>query len=246
MRILTALLPLAALFLATPSSAGSADAVVSALADPARGAEARALDAGRQPAEVLAFAAIRPGAKVVDWMAGQGYYSELLADVVGKRGHVFAVEAQEFYKPEPWTKVTAAHPNIEVVVKPFASLAIAPGSADVIFSHLTYHDLYLGTVRTSKLTEPQVMLAMWRAALKPGGTVIIADHDGPAGDPTDVAHRLHRIAVATAKAEMARAGFELVGESDVLRRSDDMPDKMVFDPAVRGHTSRFLLKFKKK
>jgi predicted methyltransferase len=61
-----------------------------------------------------------------------------------------------------------------------------------------------------------------------------------------IAQTRHRIAVATVKAEMARAGFELVGQSDVLHRNDDDIEKLVFDPAVRGHTDRMLLKFRKK
>ncbi|MEN9932882.1 MAG: hypothetical protein RIS17_1455, partial [Pseudomonadota bacterium] len=49
-----------------------------------------ALDAGRMPAEVLAQSMIRPGARVMDVMAGQGYYTELLARHVGPKGKVFA------------------------------------------------------------------------------------------------------------------------------------------------------------
>ena len=246
MRILTSLLPLAALCLVPVAQARSADPVVAALADPTRSADNRGLDDGRHPAEVLAFAAIQPGARVIDWMAGQGYYSELLADLVGPHGHVVAVEPQEFLKPDVWARLTAAHPNLKVLAQPLGAQSLAPASADVIFSHLTFHDLFLGSMRGTTLPDAQASLAMWRAALKPGGTVIIADHAGPAGDPGDVARKFHRIAVATAKAEMARAGFALVAESEVLHRSDDVMDKAVFDPAVRGHTDRFLLKFRVK
>ena len=248
MRVLTSLLPLVALCLApaAPARPAPASAIVAALADPSRGAESRALDEGRRPAEVLAFAAIRPGARVVDWMAGQGYYSELLADVVGPRGHVLAVEPREFDKPEPWARLTAAHPNVDELVQPLGAQSLASASADVIFSHLTFHDLFLGTMRGTPLPEAQTVLAMWRAALRPGGIVVIADHAGPAGDTGEVARKLHRIAITSAKAEMARAGFALVAASDVLHRNDDILDKLVFDPAVRGHTDRFLLKFRKK
>ena len=46
------------------------------------------------------------------------------------------------------------------------------------------------------------------------------------------------------KADMAQAGFELEGSLDVLLNDTDDKSKGVFDPAVRGKTSRFILRFK--
>jgi predicted methyltransferase len=42
-----------------------------------------------------------------------------------------------------------------------------------------------------------------------------------------------------------RAGFEVVGSSDLLRNPADDLSSGVFDPAIRGHTDRFLLKLRK-
>ena len=47
------------------------------------------------------------------------------------------------------------------------------------------------------------------------------------------------------KADFKRAGFVLVGSSDILRNSADDHSLLVFDPKVRGKTDRFILKFKK-
>ena len=44
---------------------------------------------------------------------------------------------------------------------------------------------------------------------------------------------------------MTRAGFVLEAESDLLRNPDDDYDKSVFDPAVRGRTDRFVMRFRK-
>ncbi len=41
------------------------------------------------------------------------------------------------------------------------------------------------------------------------------------------------------------AGFELVGESTVLRNPDDPHTNAVFDPSIRGHTDQFIYEFRK-
>src|SRR6202035_2186918 len=41
------------------------------------------------PAEVLRLAGIKPGMQVADFLAGDGYYSELLSYLVGPKGHVY-------------------------------------------------------------------------------------------------------------------------------------------------------------
>ena len=56
---------------------------------------------------------------------------------------------------------------------------------------------------------------------------------------------LHRIDPALVKAQAIAAGFVLEGESNVLANPADMHDKVVFDPAIRGHTDQFALKFRK-
>jgi predicted methyltransferase len=47
-------------------------------------------DAGRKPAQVLAFFGIEPGMTVLDLFSGGGYYSELLSYIVGTEGRVVA------------------------------------------------------------------------------------------------------------------------------------------------------------
>jgi predicted methyltransferase len=56
---------------------------------------------------------------------------------------------------------------------------------------------------------------------------------------------LHRIEEAAVKKEVEAAGFRLVAESDVLRNPGDSHALKVFNPAIRGHTDQFILKFRK-
>lgn len=216
------------------------------VADEARLDANRQLDESRQPAIVLDFAAIEEGATVADFLAGGGYYTEMLSEVVGPKGKIYVLNPSNFHNAEAWQQITAARENVATVVVPPKYLQFAPQSVDVIFTHLNFHDLYWESERFQfpRIDVPSV-LANWHMGLKSGGEVIVVDHLGPAGDTREVVERLHRIDPATVIADMERAGFELVGESDALKREDDNIEVSVFDEAIRGKTSRFMMKFRK-
>lgn len=237
----------AALLFAVPAVAAPSDkAVAAAIADKSRLADNRKLDEGRHPADVLAFAQIKRGSTVADLLAGGGYYSEMLADLVGSKGTVIPMNPPRFHKAETWATIEKAHPNVAPMVRPVNMMTLAPKSVDMIFTHLVYHDLYW---QSEKFEFPRVevdaMLANWFAAVRPGGTVIVVDHVGPAGDTREVVEKLHRIDPAKVRADMERAGFVFDGDSDALRLREDDHSKNVFDPAIRGKTDRFMMRFKK-
>src|SRR5271163_4558606 len=48
------------------------------------------LDARRKPAEMLTFAGVKPGDKVLEFVPGRGYVTRLMAKAVGTAGHVYA------------------------------------------------------------------------------------------------------------------------------------------------------------
>lgn len=224
-----------------------ADPIAAAIADPARKDEARALDASRKPAEILAFAGFRPGQVVADWGPGKGYYSELIAPLVGPRGRVYAVGIDANYHKDVWDPLVAHHPNIAPMYVPADAQMLAPGSLDVIFAHLEYHDLYWASEKYHyPKRDVDALLRNWFAAVKPGGTVIVIDHVAPAGlDPRESADKFHRIDPERVKADFLKAGFVLDGESAVLHREDDPHTVGVFDPSVQGKTDRFVFRFRR-
>ena len=59
------------------------------VANPDRPANERELDEARKPSEVLAFYGVKSGDKVADLWAGRGYYTAILAEVVGPTGVVY-------------------------------------------------------------------------------------------------------------------------------------------------------------
>ncbi|GAA4045625.1 class I SAM-dependent methyltransferase [Parerythrobacter jejuensis] len=217
-----------------------------AVASESRTEADRALDESRQPADVLRFAGIREGDRVADFMAGGGYYTALIADIVGKDGLVYAINPTGFHDAAAWKQRMAAHSNIRPIVTEPRGMQLAPQSVDTIFTHLVFHDLYWESERFNfpRLDE-KFMLANFFAAVKSGGTVIVIDHTGPAGDTRKVTADLHRIAPATVVSAMQEAGFRLIDQSDMLQRTNDDQSKNVFDESVRGKTDRFILKFQK-
>jgi predicted methyltransferase len=245
-RLLTPLVG-AAMLVAVPVVAAAPDkAVAAAVADKSRLAENRKLDDGRHPADVLTFAQVKRGSTVADLLAGNGYYSEMLADLVGPKGTVIPMNPSGFHEPETWATITKAYPNIAPMVRPVNTIVLAPKSVDMIFTHLAYHDLYW---QSEKFKFPRVevdaMLANWFSAVRPGGSVIVVDHVGPAGDTRELVEKLHRIDPAKVRADMERAGFVFDGDSGALRITADDHSKNVFDPAIRGKTDRFMMRFKK-
>lgn len=230
--------------LAVPTAAQTDVAAV--VADSSRQEANRAQDESRQPAVVLEFAGIERGADVADVLAGGGYFSEMLSRVVGPRGKVYVMNPPGFHDAEAWAAITPKRRNISLLVAQPDAMQLAPRSLDAIFTHMTWHDLYWESEQFnySRLDVPSV-LANWHIALRPGGTVIVVDHLGPAGDPRDVVERLHRIDPARVIEDMQRAGFELVDRSDALQNETDNIETLVFDPTVRGKTSRFMLKFRR-
>ena len=206
-----------------------------------------ALDAGRKPAEVLAQSLIKPGARVMDVMAGQGYYTELLARHVGPKGRVIAIEPVNYMEDpktaEAWAALQKRNRNVDLVVGAPGDAAM-PDKLDAAFYHLTYHDLYW---QSEKFKYPRTDVDAYNArlfqALKPGGVVLIIDHYGM--DSRAQADKTHRIDADVVKADMTRAGFRFAGSVPILEMAGDDPAKLVFDPSLRGKTNRFYYRFVK-
>ena len=195
--------------------------------------------------EVIAFIGLKPGDKVADIVAGR--FVRALSNAVGPKGKVYAVMPAEVVKahPEvlPMLEAAGKAPGSNVVVSsPPVNSPALPAGLDAVFIRQNYHDLY------DKFMGPADVAAFNKAvyaALKPGGVYVILDHAAAAGAPMTVTETIHRIDPAVVKADMAKAGFKFDGESKVLANPADDHTKMVFNPALRGQTDQFLLRFRK-
>ena len=221
-----------------------------AVAHAGRSAKDLERDTGSKPAEVLQFFGIRPGMRVLDLFSGGGYYSELLAYVVGPEGSVVAHNNSAYlgYLGDEIEQRYADDrlPNVESLLAENNQLSLAPGTFDAVVMILAYHDIYYSSPKDGwpKLDGPKLLAELHRA-LKPGGVVGIVDHHAGAGAPRETGGTVHRIDPRIVIDDLTRAGFELEEQSEELRNIEDDYSKIVFDPELRGRTDRFILRFRK-
>ena len=235
----------ALLLLLAANMSTASDPITAAVADPDRTADDRARDERDHAVDVLTFFGIAPGMVIADIFAAGGYYSELLGRIVGPTGKVYLYNNAGYAKFG--AKALAARvdsgrlQNVSVIQKEVGQIGIPAGSVDVVLMSMSYHDLYFKDDGWS--VDPAALFTEVHAMLKPGGELAIIDHAAKAGTGSSAAQELHRIDEAFARKDIESRGFKFVGSLDVLHNSADDRTKVVFDPAIRGHTDRFIDKF---
>jgi predicted methyltransferase len=214
-----------------------------------RDPEDKVLDAGRKPAELLAFAGIKPGMKVADIAAGGGYTSEILARAVGPTGVVYGQNSAwilEKFADKPWSSRLAkpVNKNIVKVTREFDDpLPPEAKDLDAVVMVLFYHDTFwLEGVDRAKMN------ASIMRALKAGGHYIVVDHSGRAGTGATEVKTLHRIEESLVRKEILAAGFRLAADASFLKNPADARDWNAAPFAAaekRGTSDRFVLSFVK-
>jgi predicted methyltransferase len=239
-------------FLLMGASATAADEYDAAVKHAGRPAADSARDSLDHPAEILRLAGIKPGMKVADVLAGDGYYSELLSYVVGQKGHVWLINNLAFdnwSQPDLKNRLAGNRfSNVTAETVELDDMKLPAASLDAVLLVKVYHDLYW--VNTNpKNPWPKIdvsgVLDQLSRALKPGGTLLLIDHSAKAGHGKDDAGELHRIEEAFAVKDFASHGFIVVAKSDLLTRPDDKRDLISYKGPARGKTDRFVLVFRK-
>jgi predicted methyltransferase len=213
---------------------------------PDRSPEDRALDAGRHPAELLAFAGIKPGMHVAELSAGGGYTTELLARAVGPTGVVYGENTKfvlDRFAEKPWSErlTKPVMQNVKRVDREIDDpLPPDVHDLDAVVYVLFYHDSVWLKADRDKMNRAVF------AALKPGGRYIIVDHSGRPGTGVTESQTLHRIEEQVVRDEVTRAGFQLSSEGSFLRNPSDTRDWNASPMAAgerRGTSDRFALAF---
>lgn len=228
-----------------PAALARAKEIVDA---PDRAAEDKTLDAGRHPAETLAFFGIAPGMHVAEIVAGFGYTTELLARAVGPTGVVYGQNNKfvlERFAEKSWSARLAKPINKNVVRVDRELDDPLPAEAknlDAVIDVLFYHDTVWMKTDRAKMNERIF------AALKSGGVYGIIDHSGRPGTGTSENETLHRIEEKVVREEVLKAGFMLAAEASFLKNASDTRDWNASPRAAadkRGTSDRFALKFVK-
>jgi predicted methyltransferase len=230
----------------TAMEAPMAHDLSSMLGNEGRAEADRARDAGRKPAEVIAFLGIEPGMNVIDIYAAGGYYTEVLSLAVGSDGHVaaqnpaFILQMREGVNDKAMNDRLAGDrlSNVSRLDKELADIAATDGPFDAGITALNFHDIYNNAGEEGATASMAVIFA----ALKSGGVFGIIDHEGAAGNDNKA---LHRVQVADVIRVAEAAGFSVDGSSNVLNNSADDMTQGVFTEGLRGNTNRFVLKLRK-
>ena len=238
----------------TPSAASTADrgAIEAALSKPDRFAGDIDEDTWRKAGEVLALLDVKPGTTVLDYFSAAGYYTELLAHLVGPQGQVIAYNNASYLSyagKRPQERYAGNRlPNVAQLTTPPEQIPVEPASVDAILFVNAYHDLYWRPQDAAMWppVDPKAALAKLLPALKPGGAVVVVDHIANAGgDTAKIVDTLHRIDPDVVKRDFTAAGLTFEAESAALRNPQDDHTKAVTDPVVRHKTDQLIYRFRK-
>ena len=224
------------------------DLINTAINNKARSEENIDQDKGRKPAEIIKFAEVKPGMKVLDMVSNGGFYAEILASIVGEDGgviaHTFARnESNPDFSYAQYVNDSPHMSNVNMMYADFDSINLDENTLDRVFIVQNYHDLYFDRPGYG-VDDVQAVLAMIKKGLKPGGMMIIIDHDAEKGSPSSTGTSLHRISDEIVMTDMKMAGFKFLDNIHVLKNDwEDDLTKSVFDDSVRGNTSRFVHKY---
>ncbi|HTV23097.1 MAG TPA: hypothetical protein VMG12_30625 [Polyangiaceae bacterium] len=265
---------------AAAPSANAAEKLDAALA--AQPEEAKARYSSRHPKEMLEFFGVEPGMTVVDTLPGEVYYSGILLDYLGTGGKVVLADysAQMWtqfgdYSPDPKTKATWAQDTVakweakrgadDAAVAAFAYGAVPDdmaGTVDVVLLSRALHHFMRLEANGGYMTKA---LADINKLLKPGGIVGVEQHRAPEKN-SDASAKGDQgyVKQSAVVAAFQKAGFELVGSSEINANPKDQPtDKDIVwrlpptlatskdNPTLKaqmeaiGETDRMTLKFKK-
>jgi predicted methyltransferase len=155
--------------------------IAAAVADGGRPADQTGRDAARKPAEILAFAGVKTGDKVGDFIMGGGYFTRLFSVSVGPAGKVYAYQPAEFIQFQAsygadQDKVAAAYANVTPLKNSLAAVAF-PEPLDVIFTAQNYHDLHLGFIPTQSKALHRIDIETVKKELTAAGFVLEASSE---------------------------------------------------------------------
>jgi predicted methyltransferase len=100
--------------------------IAAAISDPRRPPEQMKLDPSRRPAQLVAFAGLKTGDNVADFMPGNAYFTRIFSDVVGLSGHVYYHDLHDSFM---------APADVAALNKAFFN-ALKPGGVFLVIDHV--------------------------------------------------------------------------------------------------------------
>jgi predicted methyltransferase len=226
---------------------------------PQRSNANKARDRYRHPLEVLTFFGLKADSNVIEIVPGKaGYWAEILARYLKDRG-LYTASGDPERDIAPLKARMAASPELygKTVISGFTGgdQEIAPpGTADFVLTFRNIHNwMRAGTADAA--------FRAFYKALKPGGILGVEDHRGRLDQPQDPQAKSGYIRQDYAVALAEKAGFKLIGSSEINANPKDTKDYpegvWTLPPTYRlkdqdrdkysaiGESDRFVLKFAK-
>jgi predicted methyltransferase len=187
-------------------------------------------DKYRHPRESLEFFGVQPNSTVLEYGPGAGWYTELLAPLLAKRGKLFVTTenpngprtdggtqgARRLQllletSPELFGKVET------VQIEPKNPKLPLDNKLDVILAIRVLH----GMVNRNTL---DAWLAEFKRALKPKGVLGVIEHRAPAGADPQASSKKGYVPEAWVIERIEAAGFKLAGKSEINANPKDTKD----------------------
>ncbi len=154
---------------------------------------------------LLANLPLKTGMTVCDMGCGNGFYSLPIAQAIGKRGRVLAVDIQvEMLNMLRERMETDGIENITPILGSMYDPRLPENSVDLVLLVDVYHEF----------SHPEHMLAAIRRSLKPDGRIVLVEYRGE--DPEVPIRPEHKMTKEQILLELPANGFKLVDEFDKL------------------------------
>ncbi len=153
--------------------------------------------------DILAALQAEPGKRIADLGAGEGFYTFRIARAVGPTGRVIAVDISEKHLEKLRARLQQdAITNVDVVVGTVDDPHLPTGTLDAVLIYNAYHEM----------TAHEAILNAVRAALKPGGRLVMSEplHDNIRDAPRADQVKDHEIGSNFVAQELQAADFEVI------------------------------------
>jgi predicted methyltransferase len=215
------------------------------LAGDHRSEQNKARDAWRHPKETLQFFGFRQDMTVLEiWPGGGGWYTEILAPALREHGRYIAAGQDPASKSEytqrnlkQFGEKLAARPElydrakVAALQAPNALAPVPDGSVDMVVTFRNVHNWMGGG-------SADAMFKAMYAALKPGGILGVEEHRARGDKPQDPKAESGYVRTDYLVALAQKAGFKLIGESEVNANPKDTTDHpqgvWSLPPTLRG------------
>lgn len=217
--------------LSDKSFATGKDAIKAAVASKTRKPGDADRDKYRHPVETLDFFGLKPTMTVLEYGPGEGWYTELLAPALAKKGKLVvtngdpngpADERGTYYAERTKLFLESApelYGKVETVIVDGKAPKIAgkDGQVDMVILMRSLH----GMVNSGKLDE---WLAAFHTSLKPNGILGVEQHRAPADAKAEESAKKGYLPEKWVIEKIEGAGFKLAGKSEINANPKDTKD----------------------